>query len=153
MSEGREHPKVDEKESEGVRRREERKEQKEKIQKEDSSADQPRIPLTAAVIQAGRELQLTRGKKRNCGFIFFFLGKEIRGLPGEEREEEELGIRELLQPPCVLQGKMDSDSGEQSDGDLSPGKFQLTPVPFSPQHQCLAYWNSVFQFSIRSVAS
>lgn len=79
MSEGREHPKVDEKESEGVRRREERKEQKEKIQKEDSSADQPSIPLTAAVIQAGRELQLTRGKKEIVGLFSFFWVKKSEG--------------------------------------------------------------------------
>lgn len=50
--------------------------------------------------------------------------KKSERLPGEEREQEERGIRELLQPPSVLQGKMDSDSGEQSDGELSPGKPQ-----------------------------
>lgn len=58
-------------------------------------------------------------------FQFIYLGEDIRRLLGEERQEEERGIRELLQPPSVLlQGKMDSDSGEQSDGDLSPGKTQ-----------------------------
>lgn len=40
------------------------------------------------------------------------MGKE----GGEDGE-----IRERVQPVSVRQGRMDSDSGEQSDGDLSPG--------------------------------
>ena len=130
VSKGRRHQKVDEREKargklwESV---EERGEQK----KEDSSANQPRSdPLTAAVIQAGRgSLAQQKEHIRDSSFFhflkFIYLGKDIRRLLGEERQEEDRGIRELLQPQSVLlQGKMDSDSGEQSDGDLSPGKTQ-----------------------------
>lgn len=84
------------------------------------------------MIQAGRGSLAHQEKKiyKKLLFFFFFLTffllwvKKSERLPGEEREQEERGIRELLQPPSVLQGKMDSDSGEQSDGELSPGKPQ-----------------------------
>ncbi|GLD55924.1 tumor necrosis factor alpha-induced protein 8-like protein 3, partial [Lates japonicus] len=71
--------------------------------------------LTQRQREGGREEERER-KRRHLQHT----EREIRSPPGEEREQEERRISELLQPPSVLQGKMDSDSGEQSDGDLSP---------------------------------
>lgn len=70
------------------------------------------------------------------------MGEEIRSPPGEEREQEERRISELLQPPSVLQGKMDSDSGEQSDGDLSPGKphSALKTITVTTTSVCDTLW-------------
>uniref|UniRef100_A0A665V3X0 TNF alpha induced protein 8 like 3 n=4 Tax=Percomorphaceae TaxID=1489872 RepID=A0A665V3X0_ECHNA len=126
-----------------VRRREESKgkgEQKKKKEIwEDSSANQPSsIPLTAAVILAGRGSLAHQEKKKKYNKLYFHfssVGEQIRRLPGGEREQEERGIRELLQPPCVLQGKMDSDSGEQSDGDLSPGQESFNSRSLALQAQ------------------
>ncbi|KAK2919992.1 hypothetical protein Q8A73_002196 [Channa argus] len=55
--------------------------------------------------------------------------------PWKDNEREDRGIRELLQPPSVLQGKMDSDSGEQSDGDLSPGQESFNSRSLALQAQ------------------
>ena len=108
VSEGREHQeqgKVDERGKERGKLRESGEEERRTAQQVSPGS----IPLTAAVIQAGRG-SLSRQQQKKiyiqeyCIFLFFSLwGRNQRTPWRGQREHKERGIRELLQPPSVLQ--------------------------------------------------
>ncbi|KAK1891684.1 Tumor necrosis factor alpha-induced protein 8-like protein 3 [Dissostichus eleginoides] len=93
-------------EREGERKRERRRDGTHSIQKELHRS------------RLGGEVRLTRRRRRNQRIAFVVVLWVKRSEDSLERKGNK---KKVDSESCVLQGKMDSDSGEQSDGDLSPG--------------------------------
>ena len=137
-SEGWEHQaqgKVDEREKERGKLRESGEERGEQRRKR-RTAQQIRpssIPLTAAVIQAGRGSLAHQEKTTKIQEITFFFFLFLFLWVKKKKKTVWRGTRRKRNQRASAASEMDSDSGEQSDGDLCPGKTNM-----QPQHQLLS---------------